>query len=211
MKITLLVEKLTDILDIYSCSFIATSFIVDDIYIVTISLVPRSETEELQSIQILNLLTFPVQDSKFLKYSPVTDILDDVAYKIIHQVDTLLSAPQTPLANDWLEVLEHNQESVMNYYRTKFKLGHREEEALHMFFSPGRVVAGLTESEVRLCISLYPIRKQQSLRYPLLAIPMLHESLMENIDKPISRGEGLQKAIEQIFMDLKRPELSVLS
>lgn len=53
-----------------------------------------------------------------------------------------------------------DQDATMRIYwncgAVRSKDDHRR---LHMFFSPWRVPVGLTNEEVRICISLYPLRK----------------------------------------------------
>ncbi|MBX4209172.1 hypothetical protein KW799_00525 [Candidatus Parcubacteria bacterium] len=56
--------------------------------------------------------------------------------------------------------LKDSQERVMRTYKSRRAVRNKaDEEALHMFFSPNRVPAGLTNEEVRVCIDLYPRKK----------------------------------------------------
>jgi hypothetical protein len=63
--------------------------------------------------------------------------------------------------------LGNNQYKVMAEYAWApiFRTNPRAEENLHMFFSPNRVPVGLTESEVAICVRLYPYRQRMIRRY----------------------------------------------
>jgi hypothetical protein len=61
-----------------------------------------------------------------------------------------------------LDELSRDQERVMQGYKDSGAVQTpADEEALHMFFSPSRVVSGMTNEEVRICISLYPLKGKQ--------------------------------------------------
>lgn len=61
-----------------------------------------------------------------------------------------------------LSDLSREQARVMQGYKDSGAVKTpADEEALHMFFSPRRVSPGMTAGEVRVCISLYPLRRQQ--------------------------------------------------
>lgn len=52
------------------------------------------------------------------------------------------------------------QDQVMSGYKKRRVVRNKDDErALHMFFSPHRVLKGLTDAEVRLCIFLYSFRE----------------------------------------------------
>lgn len=57
--------------------------------------------------------------------------------------------------------LEFSQTSVLDDYRQSCGLKGRDEEFLHMFFSPYCIPVGLTDQEVRTCILLFPILKRR--------------------------------------------------
>jgi hypothetical protein len=61
--------------------------------------------------------------------------------------------------------LDPGQDATLARYKARRVItSPKEEEALHMFFSPTRIPPGLTNEEARLCMSLYERRKLQKAR-----------------------------------------------
>jgi hypothetical protein len=56
-----------------------------------------------------------------------------------------------------------------------------------------------------------PLRRKQLELYPFDFQPPLHPSLLEKIDEPISRSEGLKSALYEIYIDLANDQPIVLS
>ncbi len=83
-----------------------------------------------------------------------------------------------------------------------------ESTALHMFFSPSRVVRGLTDQEVKVCINMYPLRRKQIALYPVYP-PFLPDTLTDMPEENISRSQGIKDALYQIHHDLANPSASV--
>ncbi len=57
--------------------------------------------------------------------------------------------------------LGHDQDAVLQDYQNSPTLAGTDWQALHMFFSPLRIPVGLTDEEIRICVLLYPLRKDQ--------------------------------------------------
>jgi len=108
------------------------------------------------------------------------------------------------LDKNFEEKLGHKQVNVMDEYRMRgLIITKSDQEALHMFFSPHRIVRGLTDSEVKICIDMYPQRKAQVRLYPYMIRPQLYSELIRDPDKRISRSGALGRAIVEIFTDLE--------
>ena len=104
------------------------------------------------------------------------------------------------------ESLISEQQLIMEEYKQRVPLTDEQASKLHMFFSPGRVVRGLTNEEVNICIYFYPQRMEQIKKYFTFP-PMLHSSLMVDLEKNINRTDGLRNAIYEIASDLaNRPK-----
>ncbi|HRY31118.1 MAG TPA: hypothetical protein P5328_01895 [Candidatus Paceibacterota bacterium] len=131
--------------------------------------------------------------------------------KILDELEELQAANRLDACDQiaYTEAFEFKlQERVMDDYREKcMVVGQRDEEALHMFFSPARVVAGLTDREVRLCILMSSLRDQQKRLFPLMRPPMLSEKLLRFPDISLPRGEALKEAIYDILLDIAESQI----
>lgn len=100
------------------------------------------------------------------------------------------------------KVREEKHQEMMAQYREKGNFTDREMADLHMFFSPCRVVAGLTTKQIRMCIMLKKFRDEQQKNYPLMALAQPSSSLMENCDDSVDRQQGLKDTLYELFMEL---------
>lgn len=146
--------------------------------------------------------------SENFKYLPndhifLTGQREDIIKAVKGSLKLIANAKEIDDLDEHFSDLKENQDIVMDYYKLYFGLTSEDEAALHMFFSPTRVVLGLTLDEVRECIDMYPKREQQKKLYPDMYPPHLDFDLIKNPDENISRTEGLRKAINQILSDLK--------
>lgn len=71
------------------------------------------------------------------------------------------------IKKDWLSelfpelvVLAEDQARVASEYAEQYRLTPEESDKLHMFFSPTRVVEGMTEGEIRILLLLFDLREK---------------------------------------------------
>jgi len=131
--------------------------------------------------------------------------LNDLRQKILHIVGDsikIVQSAQEININKAMKESSENQDNVMSHYRKTFVLTESQCSELHRFFSPYRVPAGLTRPEILACIKVCPDRRKQLELYPMEFQPPVHPSLIQDIDKPISRTEGLKNAFYEMMIDL---------
>lgn len=197
-----------------------TSLVIEESYYVGIKIVEDHESmlpdEYLVTVELLNYLSDISNEKVFPKKLPDTyEMLDDLRKEILEVVDhwmmivKQLGKTGKPIGNIDIHFKElaDKQNNVLANYCDRLTLTKKEAGDLHMFFSPHRIVRGLTDEEVRICILLYPKRKEQAGFYPCFAPPPLHRDLLKDPDKDVQRTEGLQKAIYYLFRDIanRRP------
>ncbi|HUD04086.1 MAG TPA: hypothetical protein VMR73_01175 [Candidatus Paceibacterota bacterium] len=87
------------------------------------------------------------------------------------------------------------QDRVLAGYKKRvLRPGTRDEESLHMFFSPYRIPKGLTDEEVHQCILLYPLREAHK-RLPSVLLP----EELQFLGKRMTRkrfSAGIRKFVE---------------
>lgn len=127
---------------------------------------------------------------------------EDILKAIVKAIEIYKTSTPIDDLENYFEDLYNNQEAVMETYRSRMGLIEKDVQALHMFFSPGRVVAGLTDTEVRLCIMLLPQREKQKENCDPFYPPHLYPELIQEPDTEMPRTEGLQKAVFELLMEL---------
>jgi hypothetical protein len=157
----------------------------------------------------LNLLTRRADAKKIQQKEELPNtftMLDDLREKIVSAVivaiKRLVNGKVIKDVAEYFEKSIAKQDAIEEEYRQRVLLTKDEVAALHMFHSPYRIPAGYTDEEVKLCIKLYPLRKEQISLFPGFYPRTLHSSLFENIDEKISRTEGLKNAIFHMHMDI---------
>jgi hypothetical protein len=142
------------------------------------------------------------------------ELLPDLRDKIIHNVTAVMGLcnKSEPIGNteEYFETLSNNQKNVMKHYVEMYGLTQQQQNDLHMFFSPNRVVAGLTEIEVKMCIELYPYRRRQIELCSTIYPRALNSVLTTRPGEALSRTEALKTVFYDIFADIvsTQPPLS---
>lgn len=108
-----------------------------------------------------------------------------------------------------LEKDRNNQEVIMREYVEKYSLSKDQRADLHMFFSPDRVVRGLTKEDILNCIKHRSDREKQASFYSFyMKPPSLHSDLLKDSDVNIPRTKELGKAIQQVLFDIEKKSIS---
>lgn len=137
------------------------------------------------------------------------EMLPDLREQIIKNVDAFLemfSQSKGMTEKEFDKDMQESatkQDALLEKYKTEMNLSDEDAIALHRFFSPNRIVAGLTIDDVRLCVHMCETRRKQMNLFPGLCPPSLPNELVQHPDKVIPRSTALLKAIQEITADLE--------
>lgn len=140
-------------------------------------------------------------------YIFLDDLRNDILKELERQITlptVLIKAAERKLMMEGLR--DDQPDPRMESYRTKFALTNEDVNLLHQFFSPNRVVMGLTKEEVRMCILLVPARREYAEK-PTTYARELPSVLFKDADKEVSRKEALQEVLYTMLIHLaNRPD-----